>query len=141
LECFVKTTGGAGLHVVVPLAPSAGWSECLEFSRRIAEGMVRQAPGLYTTKFAKKGREGKILVDYLRNNRTNTSVAAYSTRSRPGAPVSVPLAWDELGPEVLRRPYTVKSVMQRLKRLGSDPWAAYWRSRQTLKTPAGTAEP
>src|SRR5215217_396944 len=88
LESFPKTTGGRGLHVVVPVVPGADWSECLEFSRNIAEAMERNDPQLYTTKFAKEGREAKILVDYLRNNRTNTSIAAYSTRARIGAPVS-----------------------------------------------------
>ena len=132
LESHVKTTGGAGLHVVAPLQPAADWDACLEFSRRVAEEMVRTDPSFYTTKFPKKGRERKILVDYLRNNRTNTSVAAFSTRARAGAPVSVPLAWDELRPEVLARPYTLRSVVQRLNRLKSDPWAEYWRSRQRL---------
>jgi bifunctional non-homologous end joining protein LigD len=132
LESFVKTTGGAGLHVVAPLTPAADWTVCLEFSRRIAEQMARVDPSVYTTKFAKKGRERKILIDYLRNNRTNTSVAAFSTRSRPGAPVSVPVSWDELNSDVLVRPYGVKSVLQRLNRLKKDPWAAYWRSRQKI---------
>jgi bifunctional non-homologous end joining protein LigD len=132
LEGFVKTTGGAGLHVVVPLVPSADWTVCLEFSRGIAERMARSDPSRYTTKFAKKGRERKILIDYLRNNRTNTSVAAFSTRARPGAPVSVPLTWDELKSDMLVRPYTLNAVLQRLKRLKRDPWDGYWRSRQKI---------
>src|SRR5437899_2358957 len=85
LESFVKTTGGAGLHVVVPLVPDAGWPECLAFARGVAEAIERQDPRRYTTTFRKAGRERRILIDYLRNNRTNTSVAAFSTRARPRA--------------------------------------------------------
>jgi len=76
LEAFVKTTGGRGLHVVVPLVPKANWSECLEFARAFAAMVVRRTPALFTDQFAKVGRERKILIDYLRNNRTNTSIAA-----------------------------------------------------------------
>jgi bifunctional non-homologous end joining protein LigD len=83
-----------------------------------------------TTTFAKRGRERKILLDYLRNNRTNTSVGAFSPRARAGAPVSVPVDWRELrsGPER----WTLKTVPQRLRRLRADPWAEYWTSAQTL---------
>jgi DNA ligase D-like protein (predicted polymerase) len=84
LESWVKTTGGRGLHVVLPIVPHRDWSECLAFSRSVAEAIRGTAPALYTTAFAKRGREAKILIDYLRNNRTNTSIAAYSTRARPG---------------------------------------------------------
>jgi bifunctional non-homologous end joining protein LigD len=132
LECFLKTTGGRGLHVVVPLLPHAGWSQCLEFSRALSERLERADPDIYTTQFAKAGRERKILIDYLRNNRTNTSIAAYSTRARAGAPVSVPIRWDELKDSVKPGAFTVQTVPARLKRLTADPWADYWRSRQKL---------
>ncbi len=132
LESYVKTTGGAGLHVVAPLEPAAGWDECLEFSRRVAQLMVRTDPTCYTTRFPKKGRERKILVDILRNSRASTSVAAFSTRAREGAPVSAPLTWEELRPGLLVRPFTMRSVVQRLKRLKGDPWAGYGLSRQQL---------
>src|SRR4051812_18029339 len=98
LESFVKTTGGRGLHVVIPVVPAADWSECLAFARAFALALVRRQPAQFTERFAKSGRDDKILVDYLRNNRTNTSVAAYSTRARPDATVSTPLAWSELSP-------------------------------------------
>ena len=132
LESFPKTTGGRGLHVVVPLAPSADWQTCLEFSRTIATILEQHDSSRYTTAFAKAGRERKILVDYLRNNRTNTSVAAYSTRARPGAPVSVPLRWSELVPSLDPASLTVLNIEQRLARLRSDPWAGYFASRQPL---------
>ncbi|MFL5319091.1 MAG: non-homologous end-joining DNA ligase [Myxococcaceae bacterium] len=132
LRSFVKNTGGSGLHVVVPLKPAVDWAECLRFSRLIAALFVRQDPKLYTTDYAKAGRKQKILIDYLRNNRTNTSVCAYSTRAKPHAPVSVPLSWDELSEDVMADHFTVRNVHKRLSR-GRDPWREYSRTRQTLK--------
>ena len=130
LASWVKTTGGQGLHVVVPLTPARDWSECLRFSRDVSDAIVRANPRLYTTVFTKSGRERKILFDYLRNNRTNTSICAYSPRARPPAPVSVPIRWDEL-----RQPpdrWTLATVTTRLERLRADPWAGYWTARQQL---------
>jgi len=132
LDAFVKTTGGRGLHVVVPLLPKANWSECLEFARAFAAMVVRRAPARFTDQFAKVGRERKILIDYLRNNRTNTSIAAYSTRAKPDAPVSVPLAWTELSPAKPPDRFTVATVPQRLARLRTDPWKQYWTTRQQM---------
>jgi bifunctional non-homologous end joining protein LigD len=132
LASFVKTTGGRGLHVVVPLVPDADWAECLAFARAFALALVRQRPALFTERFAKAGRDDKILLDYLRNNRTNTSIAAYSTRARPHGPVSVPITWTELSR--LRTPdrFTVATVPARLSRLRTDPWKAYSSTRQRL---------
>jgi bifunctional non-homologous end joining protein LigD len=136
LETFVKTTGGRGLHVVMPIRPAADWSQCLEFARALAAALVRRQPSLFTSTFAKAGRDDKILVDYLRNNRTNTSIAAYSTRARPNAPVSVPLAWTELTPRRGPERWTITTVPERLKKLKADPWSAYWRSRQRIPAAA-----
>jgi bifunctional non-homologous end joining protein LigD len=132
LDSFVKTTGGRGLHVVVPLTPRDNWSHCLAFARAVADALVRHAPGEFTARFSKAGRENAILVDYLRNNRTNTSIAAYSTRARPDAPVSVPVAWTELS--AAREPdrFTACTVPHRLARLRRDPWAEYWKTKQTI---------
>jgi bifunctional non-homologous end joining protein LigD len=132
LESFVKTTGGRGLHVVVPLTPHADWTQCLDFSRALSERFEQAQPELYTTAFAKAGRSRKILIDYLRNNRTNTSIAAYSTRAREGAPVSVPLTWEELRVSLDPRSLTVLTLPKRLARLKTDPWAGYWKCRQRL---------
>jgi bifunctional non-homologous end joining protein LigD len=132
LESFVKTTGGKGLHVVVPLRPHAEWSACLSFARALAQTIERTSPEDYTTDFAKAGRRKKILIDYLRNNRTNTSVAAFSTRAKPHAPVSVTLTWKELTATLDPALFTVQTVPKRLARLRTDPWADYWTSRQTL---------
>lgn len=132
LESWVKTTGGRGLHVVVPLLPHADWSQCLEFSRALSERFEQAQPELYTTAFAKAGRERKILIDYLRNNRTNTSIAAYSTRARQGAPVSVPITWDELRVSLNPQSFTVLTVPKRLAKLKVDPWTGYGKARQKL---------
>jgi bifunctional non-homologous end joining protein LigD len=132
LDSWLKTTGGRGLHVVVPLAPEASWQEGLAFAEGIAASLVQAAPRRYTTAFSKAGREALILVDVMRNNRANTAIAAYSPRARAGAPVSTPLSWDELS---ARRPperFTVRTVPGRLARLGADPWQEYWTCHQRL---------
>jgi bifunctional non-homologous end joining protein LigD len=130
LQSWVKTTGGRGLHVVVPLRPERDWRECLALARACAEALVRQRPALYTTELAKAGREDKILIDYLRNNRTNTSIAAFSPRARPGAPVSTPVAWEQLTPRLSPARFRVKSLPARWKRQPADPWAGYWNCDQ-----------
>ncbi|HET7220045.1 MAG TPA: non-homologous end-joining DNA ligase [Vicinamibacterales bacterium] len=130
LQTWVKTTGGAGLHVVLPIAPSREWSWCLEFSRAVAASIERSEPDAFTTAFAKHGREDKILIDYLRNNRTNTSVAAFSTRARAGAPVSTPVSWEEIARG--RPSFTVATLRQRMARRRSDPWSGYWQCRQRI---------
>jgi bifunctional non-homologous end joining protein LigD len=132
LASFVKTTGGRGLHVVVPLTPRADWTKCLDFARAFAQALVRKRPALFTERFAKAGRDNKILIDYLRNNRTNTSIAAFSTRARPHAPVSVPIAWSELSPAKTPDRFTMHTVPARLARITHDPWRAYWTARQQI---------
>jgi bifunctional non-homologous end joining protein LigD len=130
LEAWVKTTGGQGLHVVVPLEPSLDWTECLAFSRDVSTVLVRADPARYTITFGKRGREHKILIDYLRNNRTNTTICAFSPRARAGAPVSVPLEWENLNARPDRR--TLLTVPRRLHRLRTDPWAGYWTASQRV---------
>jgi bifunctional non-homologous end joining protein LigD len=132
LESFVKTTGGKGLHVVVPLRPASTWEESFEFSRAISEEMERAQPRAYTTSMPKARRRGKILIDYLRNNRGNTSVAAYSTRARPGAPVSTPITWEELARGVKPDQFHVGNIRERLQSLKADPWKRYWTVRQRI---------
>jgi len=130
LTSWVKTTGGRGLHVVVPIKPAPTVAKCLEFSRDVSEAIARTDPQLYTTTFAKPGRKRKILIDYLRNNRTNTSICAYSPRARPGATVSMPLHWNDLNGSPER--WTLATAIKRLKRLRRDPWARYWRCHQEV---------
>ncbi len=133
LQSWVKTTGGKGLHVLVPLVPEASWAECLAFTRAFAQMMVREEPQRFIDIVPKHVRAGKILVDYLRNNRTNTSVAAFSTRARPGAPVSVPVSWDELDADLRDDAWNLHTVLERVKaRRWKDPWAAYFQASQRL---------
>jgi bifunctional non-homologous end joining protein LigD len=133
LESWLKTTGGRGLHVVVPLAPDRQWDECLEFTRAVASALAATDPSMYTTTFAKQGRESKILIDYLRNNRTNTSVCAYSARARESAAVSMPLAWSQLTTRLDPGRYTVESVTRKAP---ADPWRDYWKTRQKISPKA-----
>ncbi len=132
LESFLKTTGGKGLHVVAPLRESATWGDCSAFARRLAEDLERAEPKAYVARMAKAERTGKIFIDYLRNTRGATSIAAFSTRATAEAPVSVPLAWDELTPRLRSDHYTIASLPRRLADLKADPWAAYWTLRQKL---------
>jgi len=130
LRSWVKTTGGRGLHVVVPIERRRTVAECLDFSRAVSEAIVKTDPRSYTTAFAKVGRERQILIDYLRNNRTNTSICAFSPRARPGAMVSTPLRWDELGKTPDR--WTLLTVPGRLDGLRADPWKDYWHTSQVI---------
>ena len=136
LESFLKTTGGKGLHIVVPIEPKLGWEQVKTFSREIALFLVRAQPKLFVANMAKQRRAGKIFVDYLRNSETASAVAAYSPRARPGATVSTPLSWDELDAadirEKIRRKFTVRNIPKRLARLGSDPWRDYGSTRQSI---------
>ncbi|MEE1657183.1 non-homologous end-joining DNA ligase [Microvirga sp. CF3062] len=132
LESLVKTTGGKGLHVVVPLRPKAPWMEALAFSRGIAETMAADEPDRYTTTSVKQEREGRIFIDYLRNNREASAVAPYSTRSRPGAPVATPITWDELSPDLRPNGFTVENLGRRLSSLKKDPWGNIEKIDQVL---------
>jgi bifunctional non-homologous end joining protein LigD len=132
LKAWVKTTGGQGLHIVVPIVPEHDWSDCLALARAFASEMAEHDPRRFTTKFAKRGRERQILIDYLRNNRTNTSIAAYAARARAGATVSVPITWEELTPRLRPERWTMRTV-PKLLASRKDPWAAYFRTRQSLR--------
>ena len=137
LQSFVKTTGGKGLHVCVPIVPKAGWDEVKQFSKTFVEEIARKDPAGFLTKMSKDARKGKIFLDYLRNGRGATAVAAYSPRAREGATVATPLRWDELSAKLDPKSFTIESVPKRLARLKSDPWAGYFAVRQSL--PAATA--
>ena len=132
LTSFVKTTGGKGLHVVAPLTPKAGWDEVKGFARSLAETMERDNPSRYISTAAKRARHGKIYVDYLRNGRGATAVAAYSTRARARAPVATPISWEELSPALKPDQFTVENLSARLKRLRADPWRDLFKVKQTL---------
>ena len=125
LASFVKTSGGKGLHVVAPLQPKAAWPAVKAFTKSIADAMAADSPERFVATITKSKRRGKILVDYLRNGRGATAVAPYSTRARAGAPVSMPLAWDELGPGLGPAYFTVDNTPTRLAHLKTDPWADF----------------
>jgi len=137
LESYVKTTGGKGLHVVVPIRPAADWDSVKVFSQSVAEFMARRNPDRFTASLSKRSRSRRIFVDYLRNARGATAVAAYSTRARPGAPVSTPISWDELSAEIGSMHYAVSNLPARLSHLDSDPWAGIGSSDQELPKPIG----
>jgi len=132
LQSFPKTTGGKGLHVVVPVAPKLGWEEIKEFSKWVAERFAANYPDRFTTNMAKRARTGRIFIDYLRNGRGATAIGAYSARARPGAPVATPLSWEEVEKGIKPDRFTVLTVPDRLKRLKSDPWAEIGKIRQSI---------
>jgi bifunctional non-homologous end joining protein LigD len=132
LESFAKTSGGKGLHVVVPLTPSAGWEEAKDFCRVVAESMERDAPQRYTSTVTKKERKGKIYVDYLRNGRGATAIAPYSPRARAVPGIATPLAWDELPSLTAADVYTLGNIENRMAQLGPDPWEEMSKITQML---------
>jgi bifunctional non-homologous end joining protein LigD len=131
LESFVKTTGGKGLHVVVP-TNGAGWDETKDFAHALVLAMTADSPDRYVSKMTKSIRGGKIFLDYLRNGRGATAIVAYSTRARAGAPLSVPVTWDELGPNLKPNKYTLLNIGKRLGALKKDPWAGIGKVKQKL---------
>ncbi|MEW5726860.1 MAG: DNA ligase D [Pseudomonadota bacterium] len=132
LDSFVKTTGGKGLHVAVPLAPRAGWDEAKAFCKAMAEAMAADAPDRYTANMAKARRRGRIFVDYLRNQRAATFVAPYSTRAHAGAPVAVPITWAELEAGIRSDHFTVETLFRRLSALPGDPWQGFAEAARPL---------
>lgn len=139
LESFVKTTGGKGLHVVVPLRRRHGWAEVRNFAKAIARAAAQDSPHEFTTTMAKSARAGRIFLDYLRNDRGATAIAAYSTRARDGAPVATPLSWEELSPALRSDAFTLRNLAARLARLRTDPWADIGRVQQSITQKAQRA--
>jgi bifunctional non-homologous end joining protein LigD len=128
---FLRTTGGKGLHVVAPITRRSSWEEVKAFTHAVALRIVREAPHQFTAEIPKAKRRNKILIDYLRNQPEATAIASYSPRARPGAPVAMPLAWDELDPRAKAPPrWSVRDAAARLAQ--PDPWAAFETSRRAL---------
>jgi bifunctional non-homologous end joining protein LigD len=132
LSTFVKTTGGKGLHVVVPMTPRYSFPAIKSFARAIAESMASDSPGKYIANMSKAKRTGKIFVDYLRNDVTATAIAPYSARAREGATVSTPLAWKELTVKLKLPSFTIDTVPQRLKKQRKDPWQDFGKTKQKI---------
>ncbi|MDB5642223.1 MAG: ligD [Hyphomicrobiales bacterium] len=143
LKSFCKTTGGKGLHVVVPLTPSADWDTAKAFCKQLAEEMAADNPAAYLSTMSKAARRGRIYVDYLRNGRGATAVAAYSTRSRPSCGVSTPVTFEELDDLRSGDHYTLLNLARRLEFESADPWADFFKVKQVLpavSAPAGKAK-
>jgi bifunctional non-homologous end joining protein LigD len=132
LESFVKTTGGKGLHVCIPIAPEYEWDQIKDFTNKVADALTVEAPKKYVSTVSKAARRGKIFIDYLRNGRGATFIAPYSTRARENAPVAVPLEWDELTPSLKPDQFTVLNLKERLKHLKSDPFERMATLQQRL---------
>jgi bifunctional non-homologous end joining protein LigD len=137
LTSWVKTTGGKGLHVCVPIERRIDWDDFKAFSKLFADRLAADEPKLYTSNMAKSARRDKIFVDYLRNGRNATFIAPYSPRARPGAPVAVPLSWEELAHGVDPSAFTTSTVPRRLAELNSDPWAGITETHQAITAVSG----
>jgi bifunctional non-homologous end joining protein LigD len=133
LESFLKTTGGKGLHVVVPIERKFGWPAIKGFTKAIAESMAHDDPTRFLANMSKEKRKGRIFVDYLRNDLTSTAVSAFAVRARPGAGVSTPLYWSELKPSRKPADYNIHSVPERLQKQKTDPWADYFQVKQGIR--------
>jgi bifunctional non-homologous end joining protein LigD len=132
LKAWLKTSGGKGLHVVVPLSPRHDWATVKDFSHAVVQHLARVIPGRFVAKSGPANRVGRIFVDYLRNSHGATTAAAYSARARPGLGVSMPLPWDELESLKSSAQWTVATAREHLSFHPQDPWADYWACRQTL---------
>ncbi|HET6913219.1 MAG TPA: DNA ligase D [Rhodanobacteraceae bacterium] len=132
LQSFLRTTGGKGLHVVVPLNPRPDWESAKAFSHALARTLEAEAPREYVSVASKARRKGRIFVDYLRNARGSTAVSSYCVRAREGAGVATPLHWEELSKLRSGAQYTIRNLPRRLKSLKSDPWEGIEEVRQAL---------
>lgn len=132
LGTFLRTTGGKGLHIVVPLEPQADWDTVKKFSQTVSEQHAQEDPKRLTINMSKQRRRGKILIDYLRNARGSTAIASYSARARESAPVAVPVRWDELGSALRGDRYNIRNVRRRLAALKEDPWQDFLEARTPL---------
>jgi bifunctional non-homologous end joining protein LigD len=134
LTGYLRTTGGKGLHVVLPIEPRHDWDTVKAFTKAIADLMVRTFPDRFTSKLEKRVRTGKIFVDYLRNAEGATAIASYSVRAKRNAPVAMPIAWSELATDVRFDKFNVRNAPARLARR-KDPWTGFFDRAQSI-TPA-----
>jgi len=132
LRGFLKTTGGKGLHVVLPIRATLDWPEAKAFTKSVADLLVSTFPDRFIATLSKAQRKGKIFVDYLRNAEGATAIAPYSARARSNAPVAMPIAWEELDSDVRFDHFNVKNALARLTRMKKDPWADFFDVRQSI---------
>jgi bifunctional non-homologous end joining protein LigD len=129
---WCRTSGGKGLHVVVPLRDAPDWDATRAWCRGFAEALEREKPALYVASVPKARRRGKILIDWLRNGLGSTAIASFSPRARPHATVAVPVSWREVGAKLDPQAFTVHSVPARLAKLRTDPWDGFGSAKQSL---------
>ena len=132
LQAWLKTSGGKGLHVVVPLAPRHDWDTVKGFSQAVVEHLASVVPNRFSARSGAQNRVGRIFVDYIRNSHGATTAAAYSARARPGLGVSMPVSWDQLSALKSGSQWTIATAREHLSFQKTDPWADYWSSRQPL---------
>lgn len=132
LTSFCMTTGGKGLHVVVPLTPHHNWDDIRAFAEALARTMAADDPSRYLAEMSKAKRKGRIFIDYLRNGRGATAIGPFSSRAKPGAPVAWPIGWPALARLENARPATVENAADLLKRQRTDPWKGYFEADQVL---------
>jgi bifunctional non-homologous end joining protein LigD len=132
LTSFCRTTGGKGLHVVVPLAPAADWDTAKKFCRAFAELLSQEEPKRFLAHLKIADRHGRILIDWLRNGLGATAVSSYCPRARPGATVATPLTWDEVKAGLDPAGFTVATIPPRIKRMKKDPWHGFADLTQQL---------
>jgi bifunctional non-homologous end joining protein LigD len=132
LESWLKTSGGKGLHLVVPIATRYDWETARDFSAAVVQQLARVVPDRFVAKSGAANRVGRIYIDYLRNNRGATTVAAYSARARPGLGVSMPIPWDMLDALKSGAQWTIATAREHLSFHRNDPWSGYWKAGQSL---------
>jgi bifunctional non-homologous end joining protein LigD len=132
LPTFLKTTGGKGFHLTIPIEPNIDWDSAKAFCKTIAVALTEQSDW-FVANMRKDLRGGKIYVDFNRNGHFATAVAPYSTRGRSGAPVSMPITWDELGKLKSAAQFTVKNAAAHLAKRRKDPWADFEKSRVDVR--------
>jgi len=134
LESWLKTTGGKGLHVVVPLKPEVDYATAKAFTQAVVQHMARTIPQRFVAKSGSSNRKGRIFIDFLRNGQSQSTAAAFSARARPGLPVSMPITWEQLPDVKSGAQWNIVSAPPYLQGLRADPWARYWKARQSLRT-------
>jgi bifunctional non-homologous end joining protein LigD len=132
LESWLKTTGGKGLHVVVPIKPEVGYNEAKAFTQAVVQHMARTIPQRFVAKSGSSNRKGRIFIDFLRNGQSQSTAAAFSARARPGLAVSMPIDWGQLPDVKSGAEWNIVSAVPYLQRLKTDPWAGYWKAVQSL---------